>query len=348
MTTIDINSTSLYPVLLGNGILSGLGGLIREKSRAVRALIVSDSNVAPLYLETAMLSLQAEGFQTASFVFAAGERNKTLKTVEEILKTATQNDLDRKDIVIALGGGVTGDMAGFAAAVYLRGIKYVQVPTSLLAQIDSSVGGKTGCDLAAGKNLVGAFHSPLFVLCDFNCLETLPSDNFADGMSEMIKTAAIKDRALFDELGRDFSRESLYGYIERCIDIKRVVVEADEFEAGERRLLNFGHTIGHAIERCQNYSGYGHGQAVAIGMAMITKASQDAGLTQTGTYEMLSALLCRHGLPTECDIPVSELCRAALSDKKREALQISLALLSRVGEAYVYTIDTAKLEGFLS
>jgi len=348
MTKIDIHSSSPYQVLLGRDALPKLGGLVREKSSAARALVVSDSNVAPLYLGTVQASLKSDGFKTASFVFEAGERSKTLKTVEEILKAAAQNELDRKDIIIALGGGVTGDMAGFAAAVYLRGINYVQVPTSLLAQIDSSVGGKTGCDLSAGKNLVGAFHSPVLVLCDFSCLETLPAGDFANGMSEMIKTAAIKDVELFDELGKEFSRESLYGYIGRCIDIKRAVVEMDEFETGERRLLNFGHTLGHAVERCQNYSGYGHGQAVAVGMAMITKTSQNAGLTEPGTYETLVALLRQHGLPVGCDIPISELCCAALSDKKREASRISLALLKRPGEAYVHAIDTAKLEEFLS
>ena len=348
MTNIDVNTSMPYQVMMDNGILTSMGGIIQKLSRASRALVVTDSNVAPLYLEAAVTSLQDSGLAVSTFVLKAGERSKTLQTVEAIVKTAAENRLDRRDVIVALGGGVVGDLAGFAAAIYLRGIDCVQVPTSLLSLIDSSIGGKTGCDLPSGKNLVGAFHSPLLVLCDPDCLKTLPQENFADGISEMIKTAAIKDEKLFKKIKQGYTTDDLPKLIEQSINIKRVIVEADEFEVAERKLLNFGHTIGHAIECCQNYNGLSHGQAVSIGMAMITKASQNVGLTDMGVYEELTELLQSQGLPISCDIPLSDICGATLSDKKRMAKRLPLVLLRRLGESYIHTIHAADLEAFLS
>ena len=257
MTQITVKTARPYPVMVGSGLLKCSGALSRGVSSGQRALIVTDSNVAHLYSKDTAASFLEAGYETEIFIFPAGEQSKRLDTITEIYKRLAAGGFTRGDLLVALGGGVTGDMTGFAAATWLRGVDFVQIPTTLLAQVDSSVGGKTGVDIPEGKNLVGAFWQPVLVLADTNALDTLTKAVFTDGMAEVIKTAAIRDASLFDAIDRDgaMSAGSREAIIARCIDIKRGVVERDEKESGERKLLNFGHTLGHALEKYYHYAG---------------------------------------------------------------------------------------------
>ena len=324
MTKITVNTQKPYDVLVGKGLLSDTGAYCREVSKGGRALVVTDSNVAPLYADAVLSSLGGSGFKADAFVFAAGEPSKKLQTVAEIYARLAECGLTRKDILIALGGGVTGDITGFAAATWLRGIDFVQIPTTLLAQVDSSVGGKTGVDIAQGKNLVGAFWQPVLVLADTDTLSTLPQEIFAGGMAEVIKSAAIRDDGLFTLLEKsDMSdKDRLSEIIARCIDIKRQVVERDEREKNERKLLNFGHTLGHALEKYYNYEKISHGYAVSVGMSVITAVSERRGLTEKGTAARLKALLKRFGLPTSDSAALEQYLPYTALDKKREGSDI--------------------------
>ena len=270
MKTVEVRASGAYTVKIGSGLLDALG---RELSALASGsvLVVTDSNVAPHYLQRACASLRQAGFAVCSVEIPAGESSKNLENFGLLLRVLAQKRLTRTDTVVALGGGVTGDLAGFAAASYLRGVRLVQVPTTLLAMVDSSVGGKTAVDLPEGKNLVGAFHQPALVLCDTDTLDTLPEAVFREGCAEVIKTAILFDRPLFRQLaqqGTGFDREDV---IARCVAHKRDIVAEDEFENGSRRLLNLGHTVGHAVEKCSGYT-VSHGAAVAIGTAVMARA----------------------------------------------------------------------------
>ena len=249
-------------------------------------------------------------------------------------------------MVVALGGGVCGDMAGFAAAAYLRGIDFVQIPTTLLAQVDSSVGGKTAVDLPQGKNLCGAFHQPSLVLIDALALETLPEHYFSDGMGEVIKYGCIKSASLFERLQRENAKDFIEDLIFECVDIKRQVVENDEKEHGERALLNFGHTCGHAIEKLWGFKTVSHGEAVGIGMAMIAQAGEEAGITEKGTCEKICSLLKKYNLKTEDTHSINEIIFAMNADKKRTGTGIKLAVISKIGESYVLPVEAEKIAGF--
>ena len=298
MRKLTINVKPPYDVIVGSGLLGGAGKLISRVMRGTKALIVSDSNTAPLYGKMIASSLKSEGLDVYMHIFEAGEKNKTVKTVWDMLEAAASYGLTRSDAIIALGGGVTGDMAGFAAAVYLRGIDYIQIPTTVIAQSDSSVGGKTGCDLTYGKNLAGAFKQPRLVIIDPDTLSTLPHGYTSDGMAEIIKHGLIASPELFDiiERGSLDMDDVLY----RNVDIKRSFVEADEFDTSERMKLNFGHTMGHAIEKYYNFTGPSLGEAVAMGMVIAAKAGESAGLTkkarQSGYARYLSSISCRRRL----------------------------------------------------
>lgn len=310
-------------------------------------MVISDSNVFPLYGETVMDSLQQAGYEACSCVFPAGEQSKLLSTVETFFRALGENGFTRSDFIVALGGGVTGDMAGFAAATFLRGIDFVQIPTTLLAQVDSSVGGKTGVDLPFGKNLVGAFHQPRLVLIDPDTLSTLPPHFFADGMGEVIKYGCIRRPALFKYLMEEDAREHLEEVIYECVDCKRQVVEADALDKGERMILNFGHTLGHALEKLHGFSGLSHGEAVGIGMVLISKAAERAGLTAPGTSEKIVTLLERYNLPTATDRNMDELAKATALDKKSAGKNLRLILLHEIGDAYIYTLPREELGNFL-
>lgn len=349
MRKITVSGENGYDILIKRGILKDCGGFVKEITSAKRLLIISDSNVFPLYGEAVKSSLEANGFEVFSFVFKAGEASKTLDTVSDMIKALCEAQLSRGDLVVALGGGVTGDMAGFASAIYLRGIDFVQIPTSLLSQVDSSVGGKTGCDLSFGKNLVGAFHNPRLVLIDPDTVSTLPDRYKKDGMGEIIKCGCIRSAALFEKLENCENFDSIMtDAIYECVDIKRVVVENDFTEKGERMLLNFGHTLAHAVEKYQNFTGLAHGEAVGVGMVDITRASERVGETEKGTAERIAKLLERFGLPTSCDIPIEELTEIMLHDKKRRGKSLNLVLLRRIGDSFVMPYPTDKLTTFFS
>lgn len=347
MSTIPVQNQSAYNIIIEPGVLRRCGGQIRPLTKASRVLVISDSNVAPLYGRAVSDSLEAAGFRTALHVFPAGEEQKNMQTVTAMLEACCDAGLSRSDLIVALGGGVCGDLAGFAAAVYLRGIDFVQIPTTLLAQIDSSVGGKTGCDLPAGKNLAGAFHNPRLVLIDPEVLSTLPDRYFKDGMGEAVKYGCIFSAPLFERLEQEDPKDFLPQLIETCVKFKRDVVERDFKESGERMLLNFGHTLGHAIERHHNYTTVSHGEAVGMGMVAITRAAEAAGLTLPGTAHRIAGCLRKLGLPVESGLSPARLSELAGLDKKRRGGLINLVLLKSIGASFVYPLETDKLAAFL-
>ena len=348
MKTVHVSTGKPYDILIKRGILDEAGDCLRRLSRAEKVLLVTDSNVAPLYQWRVLNSLEKQNLQTKTFVFEAGEERKCLGTIAEIYRVLADFRMTRRDAIVALGGGVCGDMAGFAAATYLRGIDFIQVPTSLLAQVDSSVGGKTGVDLPQGKNLVGAFHQPLAVLIDPETLRTLPDRFIADGMGEVIKYGCIKDAEFFDCLEREDALSRIDEVIETCVSVKRDVVSRDEREAGERMLLNFGHTLGHAIEKLHGFTGITHGMAVAVGMVLIARAGEANGLTKPGTAERIAALCEKYGLPVTDDATAAQIAEAAMTDKKTVGSKINLVLLREIGDSFIHSIPTQELEGFIA
>ena len=346
MKTVCVTASRNYDVCIGNGLLKTLGSRVTTFAKVRKVCIVSETNVWPLYGEMAEKSLQDAGFDTVSFVFPAGEESKTAETYLSLLNYLAENHMTRTDLIVALGGGVVGDLAGFAAATYLRGIGYVQVPTTLLAAVDSSVGGKTAIDLPAGKNLVGAFCQPLLVLCDTDCLNTLPDNIFRDGCAEVIKYGVLYDPNLFDYLtkeGLNFDREKV---IARCVELKRDVVADDEFDTGARMKLNLGHTIGHGVEAKSNFS-ISHGSAVAIGMAIVSRAADHHGLTDTGTKDAILEILKKFGLPCSCNFSAKELYHCALSDKKRSGGTVSLIIPERIGFCSIRPTPVNELLSFI-
>ena len=349
MRTLHTAASRPYDIVIGPGLLKEAGERSRRINCGVRVLLVSDSNVAPLYADTVAESYAAAGYRVTRFVFPAGEESKRLSTIAALYEQLAADGLTRADLIAALGGGVTGDMAGFAAATWLRGIDFVGLPTSLLAQVDSSVGGKTGVDIPQGKNLVGAFWPPRLVLADTDALSTLPADILSDGMAEVVKAACIKDESFFHWLSRQdaLSDENLPETVSRAVDIKRRVVESDEREAGERRLLNFGHTLGHALE-AQSHFRLSHGRAVAAGMMLVTRAAERKGLTAPGTAEDIAALLRRYGLPDGDGTPPEEYLPYAALDKKRAGDSLSLVLLHRIGDGYIHPIPADSLPAFVA
>ncbi len=340
MKEIPVNASQGYTVAIGKGVLAHLAATVRSVTKAEAVCIVSDSTVYPLYGGAICKAFSEAGFLVGQFVFPAGEASKNSETYLKLLHFLASNQYSRADCVIALGGGVVGDLAGFAAATYLRGVPYMQVPTSLLAMVDASVGGKTAIDLPAGKNLCGAFYQPSAVLCDTDTLSTLPPDIFREGCAEIIKYAILFDPELFAELerrGPDFDREAV---IARCIEWKRDVVAQDEFDRGCRQLLNLGHTVGHAIEKCSHYA-VSHGAAVAIGTAMAARASK---CPECGR---IVALLTQFGLPTTTAYSVEELYEAAVSDKKRSGSTINLIIPRAIGDCSVAVTPIEDLKTFI-
>ena len=348
MKTVHVNTGKPYDIFIERGLLDSCGEYAKQLSSAEKAVVVTDSNVAPLYQWRVINSLEKQGIHTKVFTFPAGEKSKHLGTISEIYKTLADFHMTRKDIIVALGGGVCGDMAGFAAATYLRGIGFIQVPTSLLAQVDSSVGGKTGVDLPQGKNLVGAFHQPIAVLIDPDTLSTLPDKFITDGMGEVIKYGCIKDAAFFDSLADGNAMQRIDDVIETCVLIKRDVVSRDEHEAGERMLLNFGHTLGHSIEKIYGFTGITHGMAVAIGMVLIAKAGEKQGMTKPGTADKIADLCRLYGLPTDTELSFGALAQAAQADKKTAGSRINLVLLKSLGDSFTQSVPLTELEAFIT
>ncbi len=346
MNIVKINASKPYEVKIGSSLLSTLGQAVRSVTKANAAYVVSDSNVWPLYGENALKSLKNAGFTVYSHVFPAGENSKNARTYLSLLNDLAAHQVTRSDCLIALGGGVVGDLTGFAAATYLRGIPYIQVPTTLLAAVDSSVGGKTAIDLDCGKNLVGAFYQPKLVLCDTDTLNTLPTDTFRDGCAEVIKYGILYDPELFAHLqhhGLTFDREWV---IRRCVELKRDVVAEDEFDTGSRMKLNLGHTFGHGIEAASNYC-VTHGNAVSAGMAIIARSAAKLGICTSETADAIGKILTRFGLPVSTDRSADALLNAALSDKKRTGGTVNLIVPEKIGRCIIRPTPVEELKSFL-
>jgi len=346
MKTVTVCASKEYCVYIGGGLLDQLGSFASQVKKACKVAIISDTNVWPLHGATAQESLCSAGFQVISYVIPAGEASKNGETYLSILNFLAQNKLTRSDLIVALGGGVVGDITGFTAATYLRGVSYIQIPTSLLAMVDSSVGGKTAIDLPVGKNLVGAFYQPEFVLCDMDVLETLPADIFRDGCAEVIKYGVLYDADLFAHLedkGLDFDREDV---IARCVQLKSDVVQEDEFDTGARQKLNLGHTIGHGIEAKSNFL-ISHGQAVAIGMAIVSKAAASLSICDANTVQRIYDVLDKFTLPTTTSYTAQELYDCALSDKKRSGGSVNLIVPIEIGKCVIKLTDISQLKSFI-
>jgi len=338
MRTVHVNASLAYDVLIGPGLLPRAGELMLKVVKPCRAAIVTDSTVNGLYGDIVEKSLLSAGYSTLRCVFPAGEQNKNLSTLGEILEFLAENHLTRTDVIVALGGGVTGDMAGFAAAVYARGIRFVQIPTTLLAAVDSSVGGKTAVDLRAGKNLAGAFHQPSLVITDTDVMRALPKHLLSDGAGEMIKHGLLSDPEMFGWLCQPGWFDNLDEIIARNVSIKRDVVNADEFEAGLRQTLNLGHTFGHAIEKCSGFT-LSHGQCVGIGMVIAAGAAGKPDICKAVIQANRSC-----GLPVKSPYSPEELSQAAFSDKKRKGDSITLVLPDAIGRCRLEKIDVSRLE----
>jgi 3-dehydroquinate synthase len=335
---------------VGKSILTEIGSHALELFSPCKLCIITDNRVDLLYGELVYEALSRAGFDVYKYSFFPGEKSKTLTTYAECLEYLADNKFTRTDGIIALGGGISGDLAGFVAATYLRGIRYIQIPTTFLAAVDSSVGGKTGVNLSQGKNLAGAFWQPAFVLCDVDTFKTLPHEIFLDGVAEAIKYGIILDKNLFDFIGASapltLSHPGLERIISTCVALKAKVVTADERDTGVRQLLNFGHTIGHAIEKCSNYE-ISHGQAVATGMAIITKASKNFGYTDSDSLSLINDIIEKHGFSTTTNYSFEELMQVMLSDKKRGGSNINLILPTRIGDSEVREFPVNSLEGFI-
>ncbi|MBQ2879129.1 MAG: 3-dehydroquinate synthase [Anaerotignum sp.] len=339
---VVVKASAEYAILIGRGILGQLGEEVKKRIQPCKAAIITDTTVEKLYAEQAETSLQEAGFTTCRFVYPAGEASKHIGTLSDMLEFLAEEEVTRQDIIVALGGGVCGDMAGFAAAVYQRGIRFVQVPTTFLAAVDSSVGGKTAIDLKAGKNMAGAFYQPHLVLCDVDTLDTLPEEVFADGIAETLKYGVIGDAELFEKTATGSFRENLEEIIETCVKMKRDIVMEDEFDTGVRQLLNLGHTLGHAIEKRSGFT-LSHGHAVAIGMHLIAKAAEEKGLAEKGLSEKIRMALENNRLPVSIDYSAEEIVEGVLKDKKRRGGEISFVFPTKIGHCEIVKIPVEEV-----
>ncbi len=345
MQTISVTTESrAYDVLVGKGILDLAGKKTRETAAGTRAMIVTNTDVEPLYAQAVQESLERADYVVTRHVVESTEAVKNMGELTLLLEDMAEQQMTRDDVVIALGGGVVGDLAGFAAATYMRGCKAVQMPTSLLAMVDSSVGGKTAVDLAHGKNLAGAFFQPRCVIASIECLDTISLDLFADSCGEVIKYGVMCDPELFYDLeatpltASKLDHERLEHVIARCVAIKRDVVNADEHETGLRQTLNLGHTIGHAVESANGYE-LGHGSCVAAGMCIMARACAAKGWCSQETASRIEATVAAHGLPTNSEFDVDTLYRCALSDKKRHGDTMNIIAIESIGHVCVRTVS---------
>lgn len=341
---IQIHTAPPYEVTIRRGVLDRVGEIAGQVQKpGAKAMIVSETNVFPLYGERVKASLEAAGFHTSHFVYPAGEPSKQISTVCDIYRALSENGFTRTDFIVALGGGVTGDMGGFAAATFLRGMPFIQVPTSLLCQVDASVGGKTAVDLPFGKNLVGAFHQPSAVVTDPDVLQTLPEHYFRDGMGEVIKHGCIDVVPLFEALEQGTAMEDTASAVAACVDSKRRFVEEDTRDTGRRMILNFGHTFGHALEKLHDFRGISHGEAVGVGMVLACRVGEHLGVTQPGIGERLKAVLEQYGMPVSTGFSKEEIVAATALDKKSDGASLRLILLKSIGEPVIYPISREDL-----
>ncbi|MBQ7957932.1 MAG: 3-dehydroquinate synthase [Clostridia bacterium] len=331
MITVNVNASKNYDVIIGENILSILPEKLENLFGRTKVMIVTDSTVHSLHYEKIKNILDGAGFENDVFVFPAGEKSKSKEVLFDLLETLAEKHYTKADVLVAFGGGVTGDLTGLAAALFLRGIHIVQVPTTLLSAVDSSVGGKTAVNLKAGKNLAGVFNQPELVLCDVTLLETLTEEIFADGMAEVIKYGVLADSDLFAKVENGNVKNNITEIISRCVEIKRDVVSQDEFDKGLRQLLNFGHTLGHAIEAESNFEIH-HGTAVAMGMVMASEIAYRNNLTKENTSERIEKACRANNLETVCPYNTKMLAEYVVSDKKISGKTISFIIPEKIGK----------------
>lgn len=342
MKKFVVSTENPYDIIIGNDIIKDAGTYISSCIPPCHLCVITDSTVNSIYSQVVMTSLMERGYRTSKIVFPAGEHSKNLNTYSNILEAMADESLNRSDAIIALGGGVVGDMAGYTAATYMRGIPYIQIPTTYLAAVDASVGGKTGINLLSGKNLVGAFWQPSLVLCDYKTFDSLPAIKMQDGIAEAVKYAAVSEESLIPHI-----QENNYEYvIERCVSIKKSIVEADERDTGLRQILNFGHTIGHGIEKITSYS-VSHGQAVAKGMVIEAKAAYKLGLTDVDISKDLTEILTGMGFNLTSCSNVEELYHYALMDKKISGDKITMVIPETLGKCRLQKITLSELKKFI-
>jgi len=342
MKTININVSKPYDVEIGSGLLNKIGIYAKKVLKPCKIAVITDDTVDALYSEDVCKNLYENGFSVIKFVIEHGEKSKNSDTYIRLLNFLAENEITRSDALLALGGGVVGDLTGFAAATFLRGIKFIQCPTTLLAMVDSSVGGKTAIDLEKGKNLAGAFYQPEIVICDYDTLKTLPDDIFSDGCAEVIKYGVLFDEKLFFHLkdkGKSFDTEYV---IAKCVDLKRMTVAEDEFDNGLRQLLNFGHTLGHSVEALSNFN-LSHGKAVAIGMCLITKACVKSGKLNKEYFDEIKEIIEKFTLPSETKYTSEEIFNVVKNDKKRKGDSITAVLPEKIGKCL---LEKMSLEEF--
>ena len=348
MKKVHVKASTEYDIFIQEGLLrSGAGEILAEITGPVRAVIVSDDNVYALYGGVCSSMLEQNGFTVSKFVFPHGEKSKNLTVYTELLEFLSENRMTRKDILVALGGGVVGDLTGFAAATYQRGIRFIQIPTTMLAMVDSSVGGKTAVDLKSGKNQVGCFYQPSAVIIDPAVLQTLPDEEYKCGLAEVIKYSILGNRGFYDELMQTDAREMPEHVIGTCVSMKRDIVERDEFDTGERMLLNFGHSFGHAAEALSRYTIL-HGQAVAAGMAMMTRSAGKLGFCSGKTVEEVEAILTKYELPQDISYDADEIYDAMLSDKKMAGRTMRLVIPKEVGHCEIRAVPAEELKNWIA
>ena len=336
-----------YPILTGSGLLQSIGSELSAIAKPCRVMIVSDSNVAPLYMDTVKKSLADAGFFVRTHVVPAGEDSKSVSRLGELLEAFAEAHLTRTDLALALGGGVIGDLTGFAAGCYLRGIRFVQMPTTLLAAVDASVGGKTAVNLAHGKNLAGLFHQPIGVYCDVDTLRTLPAHELADGAAEAIKHGILDDPALFDIYENGNPSEKYEEIIVRSVIYKSKIVMEDPNEKGVRKMLNLGHTPAHAIERLSDFA-ISHGHAVAIGTAVIARAAVRRGILDPEAGTRILNTLIRNALPVYCPYNAADMATVAALDKKAAAKDITVILPEKIGKCRMEKMPVSELEALFA
>ncbi|MGF7059119.1 3-dehydroquinate synthase [Brassicibacter mesophilus] len=337
-----------YDIVIQKGLFKNIGKNIKKIYNNKKIVVMTDHNVEDIYGDALRDSLEAEGFKVETIVVAAGESSKSLEVLQQVYTRLIDANVTRGDMIIAFGGGVIGDLCGFAAATYLRGVKFIQIPTTLLAQIDSSIGGKVAVNHSKGKNLIGSFYHPEIVLIDPELLKTLDDKFLYDGMAEVIKYGCIKDKNLFNNLLEYNSADELFRDIEKiiftCCSIKKYVVESDERDIGMRMLLNFGHTLGHGIEKYYNYEKFTHGEAIAIGMYNITKRSEELGITSKGITDSIEKLLKNWRLPYKLpDVDKQQILNTIFLDKKSDADYINLILLKNIGDSIIKRVHKEEM-----
>ena len=337
-----------YDIFIEKGIIESVGEYISKVYKKEKIVVVTDTNVDKLYGNKLIDKLEKSGFSPRKVVFAAGEENKNFTTLIDVQEQIIDSGIKRGDLLIAFGGGVVGDLAGFAAATLYRGIDFIQIPTTLLSQVDSSVGGKVAIDTSRGKNLVGSFYQPKMVIIDPNFLKTLAEREVRSGMAEVIKYGAIYDKDFFYYLNsKSDVLEDIEVTIKRCCEIKAEIVEKDELDLGLRMILNYGHTLGHAIEKYYNYGKYTHGEAISIGMYEITKLSEKLGYTKKGTSIEIKKILEKYELPITDTVSVKELVEIIKSDKKNISGVLNFIFLKEIGEVEIVKIEEETLNDFV-